>query len=95
VLGYTDAIAFDGGRVSDELFAVLQEELPDEALLELTYVTAMYLQHAVVSRALRLEWDDRPEPVVEIDPPEDFDAEHYMAVGSEADAKQKLRDARR
>jgi hypothetical protein len=33
--------------------------------------------------------------VGEIDPPEDFDAEHYMAVGSEADAKQKLRDARR
>jgi ketosteroid isomerase-like protein len=42
------------------------------------------VQHAVVSRALRLEWDDRPEPVVEIDPPEDFDAEHYMAVGSDA-----------
>ena len=95
VLAYADAIAFDGGRVSDELFAVLQEELSDEALLELTYVTAMYLQHAVISRALRLEWDDRPEPVVEIDPPEDFDAEHYMAVGSEADAKQRLRDARR
>jgi alkylhydroperoxidase family enzyme len=95
VLGYADAIAFDGGRVSDELFAVLKEELSDEALLELTYVAAMYVQHAVVSRALRLEWDDRPEAVVEIDPPEDFDAEHYMAVGSEADAKQKLRDARR
>ena len=95
VLAYADAIVFDHGRVSDELFAALQEELSDEALLELTYVTAMYLQHAVVSRALRLEWDDRPEPVVEIDPPEGFDAEHYMAVGSEADAKRKLRDARR
>jgi alkylhydroperoxidase family enzyme len=95
VLGYADAIAFDGGRVSDELFAVLKEELSDEALFELTYVTAMYVQHAVVARALRLEWDDRPEPVVEIDPPEDFDAEHYMAVGSEADAKQKLRNARK
>lgn len=95
VLGYADAIAYDGGRVSDELFAVLHEELSDEEILELTYVTAMYLQHAVVTRALRLEWDDRPEPVVEIDPPEDFDAEQYMAVGSEADAKQKLRDARK
>ncbi len=95
VLAYADAIAFDGGRVSDELFAVLQAQLSDEALLELTYVTAMYLQHAVISRALRLEWDDRPEPVVEIDPPEDFDAEHYMEVGSEPDARQKLRDARR
>ncbi|HTZ09386.1 MAG TPA: carboxymuconolactone decarboxylase family protein [Acidimicrobiales bacterium] len=95
VLGFADAIAYDGGRVSDELFAVLHEELSDEALLELTYVTAMYVQHAVICRALRLEWDDRPEPVVDVDPPEGFDAEHYMAVGSEADAKQKLRDARR
>jgi len=95
VLAYADAIALDHGRVSDELFAVLGEELSDEALLELTYVTGMYLQHAVICRALRLEWDDRPEPVVDMEPPEEFDAEHYMAVGSEADAKQKLRNARR
>ncbi len=55
----------------------------------------MYLQHAVITRALRLEWDDRPEPVEEVDPPEDFDAEHYMKVGSNREAKQQLRDARR
>ncbi len=52
-----------------------------------------YLQHAVITRALRLEWDDRPEPVEEVDPPEDFDAEHYMKVGSNREAKQQLRDA--
>ncbi len=57
--------------------------------------SAMYLQHAVITRALRLEWDDRPEPVEEVDPPEDFDAEHYMKVGSNREAKQQLRDARR
>lgn len=95
VLGYADAITFDHGRVSDELFAVLREELSDEAIFELTYVSAMYLQHAVITRALRLEWDDRPEPVVDVEPPSEFDAEHYMAVGSTAEAKQQLRDLRR
>lgn len=95
VLAYADAIAYDGGRTSDDLFAVLQEELSDEEILELTYVSAMYLQHAVITRALRLEWDDRPEPVEEVEPPEEFDAEHYVAVGSTSDAKQQLRDVRR
>jgi alkylhydroperoxidase family enzyme len=95
VLGYADAIAYDGGRVSDDLFAALREYLSDEAIFELTYVSAMYLQHAVITRALRLEWDDRPDPVEEVEPPEDFDAEHYMAVGSNRDAKQQLRDLRR
>jgi alkylhydroperoxidase family enzyme len=94
VLAYADAIAYDGGRVSDELFAVLREELSDEEIFELTYVSAMYLQHAVITRALRLEWDDRPEPVEEVMPPEEFDSEHYVAVGSTRDAKQRLRDAR-
>lgn len=95
VLAYADAIAYDGGRVSDELFAVLREELTDEQIFELTYVSAMYLQHAVVVRALRLEWDDQPEHVEEVRPPEAFDAEHYVQVGATREAKQQLRDARR
>ncbi len=95
VLAYADALTYDHGRVSDDLFAVLREELSDEQVFELTYVSAMYLQHATITRALRLEWDDRDDPVTEIRPPEDFDAEHYMAVGSDADAKERLRNARR
>lgn len=95
VLGYADAIAYDHGRVSDDLFTVLSDELSDEEIFELTYVSAMYLQHAVITRALRLEWDNRPEPVEDVRPPEEFDAEHYMAVGSSADAKQQLRNLRR
>lgn len=95
VLAFADAIAYDGGRVSDALFAVLQEELSDEAIFELTYVSAMYLQHAVITRALRLEWDDHPEHVEEVEPPEEFDAEHYVSVGANKEAKQQLRDARR
>jgi alkylhydroperoxidase family enzyme len=95
VLAYSDALAYDHGRVSDDLFAVLREELSDEEVFELTYVGAMYLQHALVTRALRLEWDNLPEPVAEVAPPEEFDAEHYVAVGSTSDAKEQLRNARR
>jgi alkylhydroperoxidase family enzyme len=95
VLAFADAIAYDNGRVSDEAFAALQAVLSDEEIFELTYVSAMYLQHAVITRALRLEWDDRPEPVVAVAPPEEFDAAHYVAVGSTHEAKEQLRDLRR
>jgi alkylhydroperoxidase family enzyme len=69
VLAYTDCIALDRGRVPDGVFAVLREHLGDEEILELTYVTALYLQHAVMSRALRTEFDDHPEPVEEVTNP--------------------------
>ena len=44
-------------------------ELGDVATLELTYITALYLQHAVMSRALRTEWDDVDERIVEVPSP--------------------------
>jgi alkylhydroperoxidase family enzyme len=70
VLAYTDGLVLDGGRVSDGVFAELKQHLSDEAVLELTYITAMYEMHAVISRALRLEWDDRDDPIVEVASPE-------------------------
>ncbi|MEE4359911.1 MAG: carboxymuconolactone decarboxylase family protein [Pseudomonadales bacterium] len=69
VLAYTDALVLQHGRVPDGVFAALQAELPDEAILELTYVTCTYMMHAVMSRALRLEYDDVDEGVVEIAAP--------------------------
>jgi alkylhydroperoxidase family enzyme len=66
VLAYTDCLALDHGRVPDGLFDALRAQLPDEEILELTYITTLYLQHAVMSRALCTEWDDRPEPIVEV-----------------------------
>lgn len=66
VLAYADCLVLDRGRVPDRLFDALRAELGDEQVLELTYVTALYLQHAVMARALRLELDDRPEPVAEV-----------------------------
>ncbi len=70
VLAYADCLVFDHGRVPDGLFDALRADLSDEEILELTYITALYLQHAVMSRALRTEFDDRPEPIVEVAAPE-------------------------
>lgn len=70
VLAYTDALVYDGGRVADAVFDALRAHLTDEQVLELTYITALYEMHAVMSRALRTEFDDRDEPVVEVAAPE-------------------------
>src|SRR5690348_3197684 len=69
VLAYTDALVYDGGRVADGVFAALKEHLSDEEILEFTYVTALYDLHAVISRALKLEYDDVDEPIVEVPAP--------------------------
>ncbi|MFT5794732.1 MAG: alkylhydroperoxidase family enzyme, partial [Saprospiraceae bacterium] len=69
VLAYTDELVLSRGRVSDAVFAQLKEYLGDEAILEFTYITCMYEMHATISRALRLEYDDIPERIVEIAAP--------------------------
>jgi alkylhydroperoxidase family enzyme len=66
VLAYTDALVLDGGRVSDGVFDALRKELSDEEILELTYVTCTYELHATMCRALRLEYDDVAERIIEI-----------------------------
>jgi alkylhydroperoxidase family enzyme len=81
VLAYADALVLDGGRVADGVFEALKAFLDDEQILELTYITCLYEMHAVMSRALRLEFDDRPETVVEVDAPEDFKARDFMDTG--------------
>jgi alkylhydroperoxidase family enzyme len=69
VLAYTDALVYDGGRVADGVFDALRAELSDDEILELTYITCLYDMHGVMSRALRTEFDDRDEPIVEIPAP--------------------------
>jgi alkylhydroperoxidase family enzyme len=81
VLAYADALVLDGGRVADGVFEALKGFLDDEQILELTYITCLYEMHAVMSRALRLEFDDRPEPIVEVDTPEDFKTRDFMDTG--------------
>jgi len=66
VLAYTDALVGGDGRVPDALFDELREHLSDVEILELTYITCMYEMHAIMSKALRTEFDDRDDPIVEI-----------------------------
>jgi hypothetical protein len=55
--------------VPDGVFAALKTELSDVEILELTYVTCTYHMHAIMSRALRLEYDDVDDPVQEVPAP--------------------------
>lgn len=73
VLSYTDDLVLGGGRVPDGTFAVLEQHLSHEEILELTYITCMYEMHATMCRALRLEYDNVDERVVEIPVPEGED----------------------
>ena len=45
------------GAVDDEAFVPLRARLGDEAMLELCYITTMYLMHAVLSKTLQTEQD--------------------------------------
>jgi len=76
LLAYTDALVLGFGRVDDAVFVAMREHLDDEAILEFTYITMMYTMHAVISRALHLEYDNRDDPIVEIAAPEDYKAEN-------------------
>lgn len=79
VLAYTDGLVLDGGRVPDGVFEVLREHLGDPEILQLTYITAMYDMHATICRALRLEFDDRPEPIEEFQVPEGVEVRDLSA----------------
>ncbi len=69
VLAYVDELVLQAGRVQDATFERLRAHLGEEEILELTYVTALYEMHAIMSRALRLEYDDVPERIVEVAAP--------------------------
>jgi alkylhydroperoxidase family enzyme len=74
LLAYTDALTLGFGRVDDAIFDAMRAELSDEAIMEFTYITMMYTMHAVISRALHLEYDERDDPIVEIAAPAGYQA---------------------
>jgi alkylhydroperoxidase family enzyme len=80
VLAYTDCLVLQGGRVPDDVFAALRSGLSDVEILELTYVTCMYDMHAVMSRALRLEYDDVEDPITEVPAPANASNDVMAAV---------------
>ena len=81
VLAYADGLALAGGRVPEAVFERLRSFLSDVEILELTYITCLYDMHAVMSRALRLEFDDRDDPVVEVVAPEAFGGSDFLSPG--------------
>jgi alkylhydroperoxidase family enzyme len=70
VLAYTDALVLQHGRMDEALFAALKAHLSEPEIIELTYVTCTYMMHGVMSRALRLEFDDVDDPVTEVPAPD-------------------------
>ena len=82
ILGYTDDLVLGDGRVQDATFDKLKALLSDEAILELTYAVCTYRLHATMCRALRLEYEDVPERVVEIAAP--------AAAGAAADVMSQI-----
>jgi alkylhydroperoxidase family enzyme len=73
LLAYTDGLVLGFGRVDEAIFDALRRHFDDEQIFEFTYITMMYSMHAVITRALRLEFDDRDDPVVEVPAPADYE----------------------
>jgi len=79
VLAYTDELVLQAGRIQDGTFEALREQLSEEEILELTYITLTYQLHASMSRALRLEYDDVAERIVEVPAPDEAASRDIMA----------------
>ena len=85
VLTYTDEMVLGQGRVQDATFAALASELSEVAVLELTYAVATYQLHGTMCRALRLEYDDVDERVVEIAAPAGGDQDVMGTISMRTD----------
>ena len=83
LLAYTDCLVLERGRVPETLFGELKKHLSDEEILEFTYITCTYMMHAIMSRALRLEYDDKDDPCVEIAAPEGTSADVMAMVDND------------
>ncbi len=81
VMAYADALVLQAGRVPDAVFNALRTFLSEEEILELTYITSLYDMHAVMTKALRLEWDDRDDPIVEVASPAEFSGRDFLDIG--------------
>lgn len=85
VLAYTDGLVLQRGRVPDGVIDTLKKHLSDEEILEFTYITCTYMMHAIMSRALRLEYDDVDDRIVEIAAPDGGDNDVMSMVDAKED----------
>jgi len=81
VLAYADCLCQSGGRTPLAVFDKLRTFWNDVQILEFTYITCLYDMHAVMTKALRLEYDDREEPIVEVAAPASFSAADFLSAG--------------
>jgi len=79
VLAYADCLTYGSGRTPIEVFEKLRTFWGDEEIFEFTYITTLYAMHAVITRALRMEYDNREEPIVEVAAPEGFNASDFLS----------------
>jgi alkylhydroperoxidase family enzyme len=81
VLACVDYLPFQRGRVPDGVFAKLKDKLSEQAIIELTNAICAYGGFSVLTKALRLEFDDRDDPVVEVAAPAAFGGGNFMGEG--------------
>jgi alkylhydroperoxidase family enzyme len=81
VLAYADCLCQAGGRTPLAVFDKLRTFWDDVQILEFTYITCLYDMHAVMTKALRLEFDNHEDPIVEIAAPESFSAADFLSAG--------------
>lgn len=78
VLAYADCLCQANGRTPKAVIDKLKTFWDDQQIFEFTYITCLYDMHAVITRALRMEFDDREDPIVEVAAPEGFDAADFL-----------------
>jgi len=71
LLAYADCLVLERGRTPDGVFAAVKQALCDEDILEFTYHVCGYVTHAVMCRALKLEFDNVEERIREVPTPGD------------------------
>jgi alkylhydroperoxidase family enzyme len=79
VLAYADCLTAGDGRTPLAVFDKLKTFWGDEEIFEFTYITTLYAMHAVITRALRMEYDNREEAISEVAAPDGFNASDFLS----------------
>ena len=80
VLAYADCLCQADGRTPLAVFEKLRTFWDDEQIFEFTYITTLYAMHAVITRALRMEFDNREDPITEVAAPKGFKASDFLSA---------------
>lgn len=84
ILAYTDGIVSGRGRVPDGVFDTLKTMMSDEDIMELTYHIVGTMAQGLFAKALRLEYDDVDERIVEVAMPSGGDFAALTAARQKA-----------